>query len=123
PQRGLALGVWSGVSGIGVALGPLVGGALTQVASWHWIFWVNVPIGIALIPLAAARLTESRGEVKHLDLSGLALASSGLFGIVYGLVRSQSLGWSSPTVVIGLAGGTALLVAFVLHELRTPEPM
>ena len=93
-QRGLALGVWSGISGIGVALGPLVGGALTQVASWHWIFWVNVPIGIALIPLAASRLVESRGEVKRLDLPGLALVSTGLFGVVYGLVRSQSLGWS-----------------------------
>jgi EmrB/QacA subfamily drug resistance transporter len=122
-QRGLALGVWSGISGIGVALGPLVGGALTQVASWHWIFWVNVPIGIALVPLAAARLTESRGEVKHLDLAGLAFGSSGLFGIVYGLVRSQSLGWSSPEVVLSLAAGTALLVAFVVHELRTSEPM
>src|SRR5437660_5813863 len=122
-QRGLALGVWSGISGIGVALGPLVGGALTQLASWHWIFWVNVPIGIALIPFAAARLTESRGEVKRLDLPGLALVSSGLFGVVYGMVRSQSLGWSNPEVVIGLAAGTALLVAFVWQELRTAEPM
>ena len=122
-QRGLALGVWSGISGIGVALGPLVGGALTQVASWHWIFWVNVPIGIALIPLASARLVESRGEVKRLDLAGLALASSGLFGVVFGLVRSQSLGWSSPQVVISLAAGAALLVAFIAQELRTDEPM
>jgi EmrB/QacA subfamily drug resistance transporter len=122
-QRGLALGVWSGISGIGVALGPLVGGALTQVASWHWIFWVNVPIGIALIPFAASRLTESHGEVKRLDLSGLALVSGGLFGVVYGLVRSQSLGWSKPDVVIALAAGTALLVAFIWQELRTAEPM
>jgi EmrB/QacA subfamily drug resistance transporter len=122
-QRGLALGVWSGISGIGVALGPLVGGALTQLASWHWIFWVNVPIGIALIPLAASRLVESRGEVKRLDLPGLALVSSGLFGVVYGLVRSQSLGWSSPEVVVGLAAGTALLAAFVWQELRASEPM
>ena len=122
-QRGLALGVWSGISGIGVALGPLVGGALTQLASWHWIFWVNVPIGIALIPLAASRLTESRGEVKRLDLPGLALVSSGLFGVVYGLVRSQSLGWSNPEVVVALAAGTALLVAFVWQELRTTEAM
>ncbi len=122
-QRGLALGVWSGISGIGVALGPLVGGALTQVASWHWIFWVNVPIGIALIPLAAARLVESRGETKRLDLPGLALVSGGLFGVVYGLVRSQSLGWSNSEVVIGLAAGTALLLAFVWQELRTSEPM
>jgi EmrB/QacA subfamily drug resistance transporter len=122
-QRGLALGVWSGISGIGVALGPLVGGALTQFASWHWIFWVNVPIGLALIPLASRRLVESRGEVKHLDLRGLALASAGLFGIVFGLVQSQSLGWSNAEVVIGLAAGAALLVAFIMQELRTPEPM
>jgi EmrB/QacA subfamily drug resistance transporter len=122
-QRGLALGVWSGISGIGVALGPLVGGALTQLASWHWIFWVNVPIGIALIPLAASRLVESRGEVKRLDLPGLALVSSGLFGVVYGLVRSQSLGWSNTEVVVSLAAGAALLVAFVWQELRTSEPM
>jgi EmrB/QacA subfamily drug resistance transporter len=122
-QRGIALGVWSAISGIAVALGPLVGGALTQIASWHWIFWVNVPIGIALIPLAAARLTESRGEVKHLDLPGLVLASTGLFGIVFGLVRSQSLGWSSPEIVIALAAGTALVLAFIVHELRAPEPM
>jgi EmrB/QacA subfamily drug resistance transporter len=122
-QRGLALGVWSGISGVAVALGPLVGGALTQAASWHWIFWVNVPIGIALIPLAASRLTESRGESQHLDLPGLALVSGGLFGVVYGLVRSQSLGWSSSEVVVALAAGTALLVAFIWHELRTSEPM
>jgi EmrB/QacA subfamily drug resistance transporter len=122
-QRGLALGIWSGISGIGVALGPLVGGALTQFATWHWIFWVNVPLGIALVPLASRRLVESRGEVKHLDLRGLALASSGLFGIVYGLVQSQSLGWSNAEVVIGLAAGSVLLLAFVAHELRTPEPM
>jgi EmrB/QacA subfamily drug resistance transporter len=122
-QRGLALGVWSGISGIGVALGPLVGGALTQFASWHWIFWVNVPIGLALVPLASRRLVESYGEVKHLDLRGLALASAGLFGVVYGLVESQTLGWSSAQVVISLAAGAALLVAFVAQELRAPEPM
>jgi EmrB/QacA subfamily drug resistance transporter len=122
-QRGLALGVWSGISGIGVALGPLVGGALTQFASWHWIFWVNVPLGIALVPLASRRLVESRGDVKHLDLRGLALASGGLFGIVYGLVQSQSLGWSNAEVVVGLAAGTVLLLAFIVQELRTPEPM
>src|ERR1700749_3952287 len=122
-QRGLALGAWSGISGIAVALGPLGGGALTQVASWHWIFWFNVPIGIALVPLASRRLVESRGEVKHLDLRGLALASIGLFGIVYGLVESQTLGWSNAEVVIGLGAGVALLVAFVIQERRTPEPM
>ena len=122
-QRGLALGVWSAISGIGVAAGPLVGGALTQASSWHLIFWVNVPIGLALIPLAGARLTESRGSVKHLDLPGLALASTGLFGLVFGLVRSQSLGWGSPEVVISLAAGVVLVLAFIAQELRTDEPM
>ncbi len=122
-QRGLALGVWSGISGIGVAAGPLVGGALTQAASWHLIFWVNVPIGLALIPLARARLAESRGAVKHLDLPGLALASTGLFGVVFGLVRSQSLGWGSTEVIVSLVAGAALVVAFILQELRTDEPM
>src|SRR5436190_320262 len=95
-QRGLALGVWSGISGIAVALGPLVGGAVVQLSSWHWIFWINVPIGIVLVPLAGLRLQESYGSVGHLDLRGLALGSSGLFGIVFGLVRSQSLGWMAP---------------------------
>ena len=122
-QRGLALGVWSAISGIGVAAGPLVGGALTQAASWHLIFWVNVPIGLALVPLAGALLSESRGEVTHLDLPGLALASSGLFGLVFGLVRSQSLGWGSTEVLVSLTAGAVLLVAFIAQELRTDEPM
>jgi EmrB/QacA subfamily drug resistance transporter len=122
-QRGLALGVWSGISGTAVALGPLVGGAVIQMASWHWIFWINVPIGIALVPLAATRLAESRGSSHRLDLGGLALASGGLFGIVFGLVQSQSHGWTNPTVVSALAAGTALLLAFIGYELRAEEPM
>ena len=122
-QRGVAIGVWSGISGIAVALGPLVGGAVTQAASWHWIFWINVPIGVVLVPLAALRLIESRGPAQTLDLRGLAFGSVGLFGIVFGLVRGQSLGWSSTEVLGSLAAGAALMVAFVLHELRTPSPM
>ncbi len=122
-QRGLALGVWSGISGIAVALGPLVGGAVIQLSSWHWIFWINVPIGIVLIPLAAAKLAESRGPARRLDLRGLTLVSSGLFGLVYGLVRSQSLGWGSTEVVIALSLGVVLLVAFIGYELRTAQPM
>ncbi|MGO9900313.1 MAG: DHA2 family efflux MFS transporter permease subunit [Solirubrobacteraceae bacterium] len=122
-RRGIALGVWSAVSGTGVALGPLVGGAVIQAANWHWIFWINVPIGLVLIPLAAIRLTDSRGAARRLDLPGVALASSGLFGIVFGLVQSQSQGWSSPEVVIALATGVVLVLAFIAHELRTAEPM
>ncbi len=122
-RRGVALGVWSGISGIAVALGPLVGGAVIQAGSWHWIFWINVPVGLALIPLAYLRLTESYGAARGLDLPGLGLASSGLFGIVFGLVRSQSQGWSSPSVVIALSAGVVLVVAFIIYELRTAEPM
>jgi EmrB/QacA subfamily drug resistance transporter len=122
-RRGVAIGVWSGISGIAVALGPLVGGAVVQFASWHWIFWINVPIGIALLPLSIARLGESHGPSRHLDLRGLALASSGLFGIVFGLVRSQSQGWTDPEILVALGAGALLVVAFVLHELRAREPM
>jgi EmrB/QacA subfamily drug resistance transporter len=122
-RRGVAIGVWSGISGIAVALGPLVGGAVTEAASWHWIFWINVPIGIVLIPLSIARLTESHGPSRHLDLRGLALASSGLFGVVFGLVRSQSQGWSDPQIWVSLGAGVLLVIAFVVYELRTSEPM
>ncbi|MGI8410906.1 MAG: DHA2 family efflux MFS transporter permease subunit [Solirubrobacteraceae bacterium] len=122
-RRGVALGVWSGISGIAVALGPLVGGAVVQALSWHWIFWINVPIGLVLVPLAAAGLAESHGPSKQLDLRGLGLASAGLFGIVYGVVRSQSLGWTNPQIVIALALGASLVIAFIRHESRTPAPM
>jgi EmrB/QacA subfamily drug resistance transporter len=122
-RRGVALGVWSGISGTAVALGPLVGGGVTQAASWHWIFWINVPIGAVLVPLALWQLAESRGPNSRLDLKGLALGSTGLFGIVFGLVRSQSLGWGSPTVLAALAAGAALLVAFLVQERRARFPM
>jgi EmrB/QacA subfamily drug resistance transporter len=122
-RRGVAIGVWSGISGIAVALGPLVGGAVVQAASWHFIFWINVPIGIALVPLALSRLAESHGPSRKLDLGGLALASSGLFGVVYGLVRSQSQGWTSSEVLVALGAGALLVAAFIAYELRTREPM
>ena len=122
-QRGLALGIWSGISGIAVALGPLVGGAVIELSSWHWIFWINVPIGIVLVPLAAARLQESRGPARRLDVRGLMLVSTGLFGVVYGLVRSQSQGWTSPEVMIALIVGVALVLAFIRYELTVDQPM
>src|ERR1700685_2548238 len=89
-RRGMAIGVWSGISGTAVALVPLVGGAVVQGISWHWIFWINVPIGIVLIPLAARLLAESRGPYGTLDLPGLLLGSTGAFGVIFGLVRAQS---------------------------------
>ena len=91
--------------------------------SWHWIFWINVPVGLVVVPLAVLRLTESRGPNSRFDLPGLVLATGGLFGIVYGLVRANAIGWGSSTVLGGMLGGAALLVAFVLWELRSPAPM
>jgi EmrB/QacA subfamily drug resistance transporter len=122
-KRGLALGAWGGISGLAVAIGPLVGGAVVQGISWQWIFWLNVPIGLALIPLAALRLKESRGPNDALDLPGVGLASVGLFGIVWGLVRGNQVGWGSPEIVGALVLGSAVLALFVLWELRTKEPM
>ncbi len=122
-RRGMAIGVWSGISGAAVAIGPLVGGAVVEGISWHWIFWINVPIGLALLPLSVRRLSESHGPNRFLDLRGLVLASTGAFGIVFGLVRAQSLGWTAPTVLVSIAGGAVLLALFVAWELRTAEPM
>jgi EmrB/QacA subfamily drug resistance transporter len=122
-RRGLALGIWSGISGLGVALGPLVGGAVVDGISWPYIFWLNVPVGLALIPLAARRLEESYGPDRHLDLPGLALAGLGLLGVVFGIVRGQALGWSSATILGSIGAGVILLAAFVAWELRSPAPM
>jgi EmrB/QacA subfamily drug resistance transporter len=122
-KRGLALGAWGGISGLAVAIGPLVGGAVVEGISWQWIFWLNVPIGLALIPLAALRLKESRGPNDALDLPGVGFASVGLFGIVWGLVRGNQVGWGSPEIVGALVLGSAVLALFVLWELHTKEPM
>jgi EmrB/QacA subfamily drug resistance transporter len=122
-RRGLALGAWGGISGLAVAIGPLVGGAVVSGISWHWIFWLNVPIGLVLAPLALLRLRESHGPTTRLDLPGVGLASAGLFGIVWALIRGNSVGWSSPQIVGALLGGAAVLGAFVWWELRAPSPM
>ncbi len=122
-RRGMALGIWGGVSGLGVAIGPLVGGAVVSGISWHWIFWINVPVGLVLVPLALTRLTESRGPAPSLDLRGLALIGPGLLGITYAAIRGQALGWTSATIVTSFAVGIAFVIAFVAWELRTPVPM
>ena len=122
-RRGAFIGAWSGIAGLAVALGPLVGGAVVSGISWHWIFWLNVPIGLALIPMAQLRLRETYGPANRLDLPGLALASTGLFGIVWGLVRGNAQGWASTEIVTALTAGVIIVVAFVLWELRAEAPM
>jgi EmrB/QacA subfamily drug resistance transporter len=122
-KRGVALGAWGGIGGLAVALGPLIGGAVVTGLSWQWIFWINVPVGLVLVPLALRRLDESHGPSKRLDLPGVALVSAGLFGIVWGLVRGNGQGWSSPEIVFSLAAGAILVAGFVLWELRASTPM
>jgi EmrB/QacA subfamily drug resistance transporter len=122
-RRGLALGAWGGIGGLAVALGPLVGGAIVEGISWQWIFWLNVPIGLMLIPLAWRRLEESHGPASKLDLPGLGLVSAGLLGIVWGLVRGNSIGWGSLEVAGSLGAGAVLVALFVLWELRARAPM
>src|SRR5271154_2955881 len=122
-RRGLALGAWGAVGGLAIAIGPLVGGAVVEGASWQWIFWLNVPIGVALLPIARARLTESHGPSTSLDLPGLGLASVGLLGIVLGVVRGNDHGWTSVTVLPPIVIGALLVAAFIGWELRTREPM
>lgn len=122
-RRGAAFGIWGAVNGLAIASGPMVGGAITEHASWQWIFWLNVPLGALLLPLVYSRLTESRGPNNRLDLVGTALAIAGLFGVVLSIVRGHENGWTSPSVLTGFLLGGLLLAAFVGWELRTPYPM
>jgi EmrB/QacA subfamily drug resistance transporter len=122
-RRGAIVGIWGGLGGLAVAGGPLVGGAVTQGLDWHWIFWINVPIGLAAAALSAWRLAESHGPATRLDLPAVVLVSGGAVGVVWGLVRGNDAGWTSLETVSTLGLGLLLLAAFVAWELRTPEPM
>ena len=120
-MRPMAIGVWGGVSGLGIALGPLIAGAVVEGLSWQAIFWLNIPIGVLCLPPILAALPESYGRPQRLDLLGLAIA--GVFLVVFGIVRGEEAGWSSGEVLASLIGGGALLIAFIAWEARAPEPM
>jgi EmrB/QacA subfamily drug resistance transporter len=122
-RRGTIVGIYGGLAGLAVAAGPLVGGAVTQGLDWHWIFWINVPLGVAATPLALRLLPESYGAPARLDFPGVALVSSGAVAVVWGLVRASVSGWGSAEVVVTLALGAVLLAAFVYWESRADEPM
>jgi EmrB/QacA subfamily drug resistance transporter len=122
-KRGAAIGLFSAVTGIAVAMGPLVGGAIAEGIDWTWIFWLNVPIGLVAIPLVLSRIEESFGGDTGLDLPGLALISAAGFAIVWGLVRGNSAGWDSLEIIGALVAGLLLLVGFIARELRAAEPM
>jgi EmrB/QacA subfamily drug resistance transporter len=122
-KRGTAIGLFSAVTGISVALGPIVGGAIVKGIDWSWIFWINVPIGLLAIPLVLRRLDESFGKRVALDIPGVGLITAAAFGLVWGLVRGNSTGWGSAEVVGSLIAGALFAVAFVRWELRAREPM
>jgi EmrB/QacA subfamily drug resistance transporter len=122
-RRGWAIGIWGGVGGLSGAIGPFLGGTVVQALSWHWIFWINLPIGVALIPVALLRVRESSGPRLRLDVVGVALVTAGLFAITWAIIRTNTLGWGSPEVAGTLTAGVALIAVFVLWERRTTHPM
>jgi MFS family permease len=122
-RRGIVIGAWGGIGSLGAALGPLVGGALTATIGWQAIFWLNVPIGLVLLPLAHRQLAESFGPRHPLDLPGVALASGSLFALTWAVIHAGGHGWASGSVLLGLGAGAVGLVAFVLWERRAPAPM
>ena len=122
-KRGAAIGLWGGIGGLAVAAGPVVGGAVVDGLDWHWMFWINVPIGLVLVPLCLRKLTESHGPSTRLDLTGLALATAGAFGLTWGLIRANDAGWGSGEVVAAFVAGALLVAAFLRWERRTAHPM
>ena len=122
-RRGWAMGIFGAVTSLAVVVGPLLGGAITQGIAWQWIFWLNVPIGLVAIVGVRRRLDESYGPRAALDLPGLVLGTGAALGLVWGLVRGSSAGWGSPEVAGALAGGAALMVAFIRWERHARAPM
>jgi EmrB/QacA subfamily drug resistance transporter len=122
-ERGKAIGLWGAIGGLAVAAGPVVGGAIVNGISWHWIFWLNVPVGLTLVALAPRRLTESFGPRPRIDIPGVALAAAGTFGVTWGLVRANAAGWGSAEIIAALIAGVALIGAFLAWERRAASPM
>ena len=121
--RPLAIGIWGGIAGLGVAVGPLVGGAVVEGWSWEAIFWINVPVGILVLPLILFALPNTLGARLRLDVPGVLLAGLGVLGIVFGIVRGNDAGWDSFQVLAGLIGGAALIAAFLVWESRAKAPL
>ncbi|WP_145942793.1 DHA2 family efflux MFS transporter permease subunit [Corynebacterium glyciniphilum] len=121
--RPAAIGIWGGVSGLGVALGPIIGGAVVEGLSWQAIFWLNVPIGLLCLPLVRYALPESHGRPERLDVLGVLLAAAGIFALTFGIVRGNDAGWVSGEIVVPLVGGAVLLLAFIAWETMAPAPL
>jgi EmrB/QacA subfamily drug resistance transporter len=122
-RRGAVVGIWGGVAGLGVASGPLVGGVVTEGLDWHWIFWVNVPLGIAAVVAVLRVLPETYGLRTPLDPIGMVTASGAMGSLVWGVLRAPGAGWGSTEVVVSLVVGFVLLIGFVAWESVAPAPM
>ena len=122
-ERGKALGMFSGLTGLALIAGPVVGGAVTEGIAWQWIFWINIPIGLIPIPLVRSRIPESFGPRTTIDILGVALVTGAALGLVWGLMRGNNAGWTSPEVAATLVAAFLLAVAFVVWELRAGTPM
>ncbi len=122
-ERGKALGLFSGITGLAVLSGPVIGGAIAEGMHWTWIFWINVPLTLILIPFALIRLDESKGDDLRLDVVGVLLVGGLAFGAAWGLIRGTEIGWMSAEVLASLAAALALCVAFVVWERRTPTAL
>jgi EmrB/QacA subfamily drug resistance transporter len=125
-ERGRAIGAWSGLSGVALAVGPFLGGWLIDVVSWRLIFTINVPLAVIVLVITSRYVPETRevGESgAGVDYAGGALVSVGLLGVVFGLIEGSSLGWTSPQVLASLLIGVAVLAVFLVHEKRTANPM
>lgn len=122
-KRGKIVGVYGGLAGLAVALGPILGGAITEAIDWHWIFWINVPIGLAAVLLGWRLLPESRGAPERLDLVGVTLVTTGVVALVWALTRANTVGWASAQTLGTLTVGCLLLAAFLWWESRAAEPM
>ena len=123
-DRAVAFGVFGAITGVAVAVGPVLGGVITTGISWRWIFFVNIPVGVAALMVTLSRVDEWRKpSAARLDLAGFLTFSGGLAGLVFGLIRSAPDGWGSTTVALSLSAAAVLLVAFVLVEVSAREPM
>ena len=122
-RRGWAIGIYGGVTALAAVAGPVLGGAVTQGLGWQWIFWLNVPLALAAVPLVLTRVSEAKGPGGAVDLPGLVLVTAGALGLVWGLIRGNSAGWGSPEVIGTLVGGAAAAAAFTVWERHTAHPM
>jgi EmrB/QacA subfamily drug resistance transporter len=122
-RRSKALGIFSGITGLGILAGPVVGGVITEGIAWQWIFWINVPIGLLLIPFIARRIKESWGNDVTFDIRGLLYATLASFGLMWGLIRGNQVGWLSAEIIFAFAVGILFTIIFIWWENKTARPM